>query len=213
MVPKFSDTRTWQQAELLMQPAFIRVIDNIRKHLDQSPWRGTYRDVHVWPRGTTPEAKIRVMQLQRELETANSEEAADIQNALDHLPRPYPGYELCLHHHDREVTVDLWQLCFEICFSNYCSDLPGSHHLSGANLSDQADQDPPHAAAAHAVEFHTDSASASANSPAFAPEFVEVDISLIDPETGDVDWHRLDAKAKAIIDGVFASLPVAPGGE
>jgi len=160
-----------------MQPAFIRVIDNIRKHLDQSPWRGTYRDVHVWPKGTKPEAKLRVMQLQRELETANSEEAADIQNALDHLPRPFPGYELCLHHHDQEVTVDLWQLCFEVCFSNYDRDQPS----------------PDEAADAECVES----------------EFVEIDTSLIDLDTGEVDWHQLDEKAKAIIGDVFTKLPTA----
>ena len=36
MYPKFKDTLAYEQANLLMQPAFIRVIDNIRKELDFS---------------------------------------------------------------------------------------------------------------------------------------------------------------------------------
>jgi len=32
-MPKFSNITSWEQAELLMQPAFIRIIDHIRKQL------------------------------------------------------------------------------------------------------------------------------------------------------------------------------------
>jgi len=42
MSPKITDTVAWQQAELLMQPTFIRIIDNIRNQLDESAWKGTY---------------------------------------------------------------------------------------------------------------------------------------------------------------------------
>jgi len=38
MSPKITDTVAWQ-AELLMQPTFIRIIDNIRNQLDESAWR------------------------------------------------------------------------------------------------------------------------------------------------------------------------------
>ena len=60
MPPRITDSVTWQQAELLMQPAFIRVIDNLRKHLDESAWQGTYRDVMIWPASTTDETKALV---------------------------------------------------------------------------------------------------------------------------------------------------------
>lgn len=45
MVPRFTDATSWQQAELLMQPALLRVIDNIRKQLEDSTWQGSYEDI------------------------------------------------------------------------------------------------------------------------------------------------------------------------
>ena len=36
MNPKFKDIIAWEQAQLLMQPAFIRVLDNLRKQLELS---------------------------------------------------------------------------------------------------------------------------------------------------------------------------------
>lgn len=79
MQPKFKNTLDWEQAQLLMQPAFIRVIDNIRKQLELSTWQGTYQEIQT----------------------------------------PYPGYLLCLTQHDRSITVDLWELCFKVCFRDY----------------------------------------------------------------------------------------------
>ncbi len=79
MKPKFKNTMAWEQAEILMQPAFIRIIDNIRKQLDQSSWQGTYQDVQL----------------------------------------PYPGYQLCLTREDNTVRVDIWNLCFQVCFLDY----------------------------------------------------------------------------------------------
>lgn len=118
-MPKFSNTLAWDQAELLMQPTFIRVIDNIGKQLEQSTWKGTYTDIQVWAEGTPDETKALVAQLQQQLATANSTEAKKIQTQLEQLPSPYPGYQLCLEQGDRRVTVDIWQLCYQICFRNY----------------------------------------------------------------------------------------------
>ena len=119
MTPKFTNPVVWQQAELLMQPVFIRVIDNIRKCLESSEWEGSYQNVHVWPDDTTPEDKVRVVQLQKELETAESNELETIQTALDSLPKPFPGYELLLTRGDNRITIDIWQVCYQICFINY----------------------------------------------------------------------------------------------
>ncbi len=83
MIPRFADTLAWQQAELLMQPAFIRLVDNLRKQLDASAWKGTYEEVQD----------------------------------------PHPQYYLCLQHRDQSVTLDLWQLCYQICFCDY---IPGA---------------------------------------------------------------------------------------
>ncbi|MGK7889738.1 MAG: hypothetical protein AB4042_10415 [Leptolyngbyaceae cyanobacterium] len=119
MIPKFTSPKTWQQAELLMQPTFIRIVDNIRKQLNESEWDGAYQDIHIWPNGMTPEDKVRVIQLQKELETASPDESATIQAALDQLPTPIPGYELHLTLNQHHLTIDLWQLCYQICFANY----------------------------------------------------------------------------------------------
>ncbi len=127
MPPKITDTVAWQQAELLMQPAFIRVIDQIRKHLDQSAWKGTYEDVLSWPEGTTDETKAIVTQLLQQMEAASPVELAEIEQALSQLPTPHPGYCLCLQHQGLpQVSIDLWELCYQICFLNYSPPLDQS---------------------------------------------------------------------------------------
>ncbi|NJK99865.1 MAG: hypothetical protein HC910_04565 [Spirulinaceae cyanobacterium SM2_1_0] len=45
MKPKFEDTASWQQAEQLMQPSLIRLIDNLRQRLETSTWRSCYTEV------------------------------------------------------------------------------------------------------------------------------------------------------------------------
>jgi hypothetical protein len=118
-MPKFTDIASWQKAELLMQPAFIRIIDNIRKQLEQSNWKGTYQDILIWPEGTPEETKATVIQLRKQLEAASAEQADEIRQALTQLPTPIPGYLLCLQYQDQQVTVDLWELCYQVCFRNY----------------------------------------------------------------------------------------------
>jgi hypothetical protein len=118
-MPKFRDVQSWQQAEILMQPAFIRLVDNIRKQLEESQWQGRYIDMPLFPEGTPEEVKFQVRQLQAELATASPERAAEIETALTELPSPFPGYQLHLTHHGREATVDVWNLCYQICFRDY----------------------------------------------------------------------------------------------
>jgi hypothetical protein len=79
MKPKFKNMVAWQQAELLMQPALIRIIDQVRKQLEDTTWKATYRDVQT----------------------------------------PIPGYELCLEHNGASVCVDMWELCYQVCFRDY----------------------------------------------------------------------------------------------
>lgn len=79
MKPTFKTAFAWDQANLLMQPTLLRVIDNLRKELENSNWQGTYHEVQ----------------------------------------NPFPGYHLILTQGERSVTVDLWQLCFKICFLDY----------------------------------------------------------------------------------------------
>lgn len=119
MPPKITNSVAWQQAELLMQPTFIRVIDNLRKLLDNSSWKGTYHDVLIWAAGTSEETKAIVTQLVQELETATPEQAEQIRETLAKLPTPHPGYHLCLQRQEQQVNVDLWELCYQVCFVDY----------------------------------------------------------------------------------------------
>lgn len=79
MKPTFKTTLAWEQAQLLMQPSLLRVVDNIRKELDASDWKGKYREV----------------------------------------TSPIPGYHLCLTRSDYQVEIDVWELCYKVCFDEY----------------------------------------------------------------------------------------------
>ncbi|WP_017306944.1 hypothetical protein [Spirulina subsalsa] len=79
MKPKFRTTQDWEQAQLLMQPILIRVVDNLRKQLDSFPGKSHYEEVET----------------------------------------PYPGHQLCLTHENKIVRVNLWELCFQVCFIQY----------------------------------------------------------------------------------------------
>ncbi len=126
MPPKITDPLTWQQAEILMQPAFIRVVDNIRKFLDSSSWTGTYRDVLIWSEGTSEETKVLVTQLLQEMEGATPEREEEIREILARLPVPHPGYHLCLQRQEQQVSIDIWELCYGVCFVNY---VPGKEEV------------------------------------------------------------------------------------
>lgn len=165
LTPKFADAIAWQQAEMLMQPVFIRVLDNIRKALDTSSWSSTYQETPTWAGDVSDAVKSQVLALQQRLKTAAPDETEDIQEALARLPQPHPSYQLLLQKQDKQITVDLWQLCYQVCFKNYSPIV---------NLSGDVT--------------------------------VEIDTSLID-ETGDVNWNRLDNKAKQLIEQIFRSLP------
>lgn len=79
MKPKFKTRLAWEQAQVLMQPALIRILDNLRKQLEESEWEGTYKEV----------------------------------------TNPVPGYHLCLTSPERSLEIDIWQLCYQVCFHNY----------------------------------------------------------------------------------------------
>lgn len=141
MPPKISDPVTWQQAEILMQPAFIRLVDNIRKQLEISSWKGTYQDVTIWSPGTTDETKTLVTQLMKELESAKPEQALEIRETLANLPAPQPGYHLCLQRQGQETSIDMWELCYEICFLDYSSNNESAVAIDTSLIDDTGDVD------------------------------------------------------------------------
>lgn len=118
-MPKFQNMLVWQQAETLMQPAFIRLVANIGKQLEQSTLKGQYEEIQVWPEGTDESTKILVTDLRNQLEGASGDRAEEIQQALAQLPSPYPGHQLCLTQGSNQSCVDLWELCYRICFRDY----------------------------------------------------------------------------------------------
>jgi hypothetical protein len=79
MKPTFKNTLAWEQAQVLMQPAMLRVIDNIRKEIENSRWQGTYKEVTA----------------------------------------PIPGYHLCLTSSNYQIEIDIWELCYQVCFQEY----------------------------------------------------------------------------------------------
>ena len=79
MKPTFKNTLAWEQAQVLMQPALLRVVDNIRRELEASDWQGKYREVSS----------------------------------------PIPGYHLCLSRLEHQVEIDIWELCYQVCFNKY----------------------------------------------------------------------------------------------
>ncbi|MDJ0693754.1 MAG: hypothetical protein QNJ49_17370 [Mastigocoleus sp. MO_167.B18] len=141
MPPTISDPVTWQQAEILMQPAFIRLVDNIRKELEISSWKGNYQDVTVWNPDTTDEVKTLVTQLLKELESATPEQALKIRQNLAELPTPQPGYHLCLQRQGKEINIDMWELCYQICFLDYSSTKNSDVAIDNTLLDDTGDVD------------------------------------------------------------------------
>jgi hypothetical protein len=124
MIPKFSDELAWQQAELLMQPSYIRVVDWLRQVAEELAWEVSFETIET----------------------------------------PSPGYEACLRKGDRELRHDLWDLCYRVCFRNYV----GAHTPTEAQL-------------------------------------VEIDTDLIESDTQEVDWVKLDVKAKRVVTEIFTN--------
>lgn len=141
MPPTISDPATWQQAEILMQPAFIRLVDNIRKQLEVSSWKGTYQDVTIWNPETTDETKTLVTQLLKELENATPEQTLKIRQNLAKLPTPQPGYHLCLQRQGKEINIDMWELCYQVCFLDYFSHSESSVAIDTSLIDDSGDVD------------------------------------------------------------------------
>jgi hypothetical protein len=123
MKPKFADELAWQQAELLMQPAYIRLVDQIRRQ---------------------------------------TEENSEVEVSYIEVTEPYPSNLLCLNKSDRELKVDIWHLCFQICFTNF----------------------------EEIREYPNRSA--------------QIDTSLFDQASAEVDWTKLDNKAQETVAQVFA---------
>ena len=52
-------------------------------------------------------------------------QADQLRQQLSTLPfSPVPAYQLQLTRNGDTVVLDVWQLCFQVCFVNYAADTP-----------------------------------------------------------------------------------------
>jgi hypothetical protein len=123
-MPTFTNPHQQHQAEQLLQPALIRVVDNLRKAMEASGWTGTYEEHLLWPEGSTPDQQEQVRQIAAQLEDADPETAQALQQQLSHLPIPFPGYELRVNQGEHTHSIDVWALCYQVCFTQYDPDQP-----------------------------------------------------------------------------------------
>ncbi len=132
------------QAAQLMQPCLIRVVDNIRKHTETLDWRSEYLEQVRWPGTATADQRQQVRDLAAQLQDASPEQATVLRQQLSQLPTPTPAYELrltegsaltetlteTLTENNRTATLDVWELCFAVCFSGYQPQQPVSVDLA-----------------------------------------------------------------------------------
>ena len=81
----------------------------------------------IWSAGTTEETKAIVTQLLQELEAATPEQAVEIRKTLSLLPVPHPGYHLRLQRQEQTLSIDMWDLCYQVCFVDY---MPGDEAVA-----------------------------------------------------------------------------------
>lgn len=118
--PEFVSPAAKAKIEQLMQPALIRVIDNIRKQLDEVDWQGKYEEELLWPEGTTPEQQQKYSALQKQLHGVPPEEHDRVAALISELPQPSPLYTLRLTKENyADELVDVWALCFQVCAIAY----------------------------------------------------------------------------------------------
>ncbi|NJL47067.1 MAG: hypothetical protein HC929_05620 [Leptolyngbyaceae cyanobacterium SM2_5_2] len=114
------------QANQLMQPCLIRVIDNLRKHIETLDWRSEYVEHLQWPSHATAAQQQQFADLTAALHQATPEQALRLEEALNQLPAPTPTYELRLTRHSQTASLDVWELCFQVCFKDYTPHQPVS---------------------------------------------------------------------------------------
>ncbi|MBE9061850.1 hypothetical protein [cf. Phormidesmis sp. LEGE 11477] len=140
-MPEFVSAADREKVDRLMQPALIRVIDNIRKQLDSTAWEGRYEEKLVWPEGTTPSQQEEYARLQKGLHGVPTEEHDRVAALIAVLPQPSPLYTLRLTHDGQvDQTVDIWSLCYRVCASAPSADakIAAQDNLGSAIATDNS---------------------------------------------------------------------------
>lgn len=115
----FATDRDHTLASALMQPCLIRIIDNLRKVTETLDWQSEYTQTLSWPEDTSEAQKQQVADLSAQLDQADPDAVPQLEQALRQLPTPLPIYHLRLTQGDRVATLDVWELCFHLCFTAY----------------------------------------------------------------------------------------------
>ena len=108
-----------QMLASLLQPALIRLIDQLRQQLADSPWQWNYETHEIWPEAVSQTQRDRYNLLQAALETASDDEAVDLETELAMMPMPIPIYRLNMSQGDRQEQLNMWELCYQICLLQY----------------------------------------------------------------------------------------------
>lgn len=108
-----------QKLALLLQPALIRLIDQLRQQLTEASWTWSYDTIEVWPDEVPEETRSQYTEMMEALETASDDDAETIQDVLYTLPQPIPLYRLDVTYEETELEISMWQLCYQICFEDY----------------------------------------------------------------------------------------------
>jgi hypothetical protein len=101
MKPKFANEQAWHQAEILMQPAYIRLVDQIRRQTEEHE-----REIQVSYEEVSTPYPSNLLCLQPQMR----ESPADRSNRSNRFT---PDQTQPL------LKVDIWDLCFQVCFEHY----------------------------------------------------------------------------------------------
>ena len=108
-----------QKLAMLLQPALIRLIDQLRQQLKSADWDWSYDTQEAWPEEASESERSQYTEMMQALETASDEDAERIQDILQTLPQPIPIYQLSVTYNDVEHLISMWELCYQICFERY----------------------------------------------------------------------------------------------
>ncbi|NJN23499.1 MAG: hypothetical protein HC810_02680 [Acaryochloridaceae cyanobacterium RL_2_7] len=83
-----------QKLAMLMQPALIRLIDQLRQQLTAASLKWTYETTELWPNDVPQTLRQQYQEMTEALEIANDDDADKIYAVLETLPQPVPLYRL-----------------------------------------------------------------------------------------------------------------------
>ena len=106
-----------------MQPALIRLIDQLRQQFSAESITWTYKTTEHWPEDVPDSTRRQYQEMMQALDVANEEDADKIHAVLETLAQPVPLYELEVELDNEKVHLNMWELCYQICLQKYRPNL------------------------------------------------------------------------------------------